>query len=131
MATPTDKIWTREDIDALLISSDAAVERGIIVLFHRQTSDEQSDASTNHQNNRGFASCDARAGTRFARFLLGMNDRNQVRYPKKRLTHPISTRIFNRYTQGAERPIDRARRIVLKHSRQLVEEANLKASKEA
>jgi len=131
VATPTDKIYTREDIDLLLMKSDAAVERAIIVLFHRQTDDEQRQANTNCNNNRGFASCDARAGTRFARFLLGMNDRNQVRYPKKRLTHPISTRIFNRYTQGAERPIDRARRIALKHSRQLVEEANLKASKEA
>ena len=129
--TNPNNIYTREDIDLLLMKSDAAVERAIIVLFNRQTDDEQRQASTNLTNNRGFASCDARAGTRFARFLLGMNDRNQVRYAKKRLSHPTSTRLFNRYTKGAERPIDRARRIALKHSRQLVEEANLKASKEA
>jgi hypothetical protein len=125
---PSQTPYTRNDIDALLTRSDAAVERAIIVLFARQTSDEQSRASTNHQNNRGFASCDARAGTRFARFLQGMDDRNRVRYPKKALGHPIASRIFGRYCKDGESVIGRARRIALKHSRQLVEEANLKAA---
>jgi len=128
MPNQTPTTYTRPDIDALLTRSDAAVERAIIVLFERQTDDEQSRASTNHQNNRGFASCDARAGTRFARWLQGMNDRNQKRYPKKSLTHPKASRIFGRYCKNGEDVIGRARRIALKHSRQLVEEANLKAA---
>ena len=123
-----NKTFTRDDINALLNRSDAAVERAMIVLFERQTADEQHRASTNVHNNRGFASCDARAGTRFARFLQGMDDNNRVRFPKKRLGHPISNRIFRRYCKQGETPIDRARRIALKHSRQLVEEANAKAA---
>ena len=122
------KNYTRSDIDALLNRSDAAVERAIVVLFNRQTDDEQSRATTRHHNNRGFASCDARAGTRFARFLQGMDDSNRVRFPKKKLDHPIASRIFRRYCKGGETVIGRARRIALKHSRQLVEEANLKAA---
>ena len=83
------KTWKREEINALLEKSDRAVERAMIVLFERQTADEQQQADTNHQNNRGFASCDARAGTRFARFLQGMDDSNRVRFPKKSLNHSV------------------------------------------
>jgi hypothetical protein len=106
-------LYTRTQIDSILLRSDAAVERAIIVLFERQTADEQRQADTNVHNNRGFASCDARAGTRFARFLLGMD--------------PIASRIFRRYCKNGESVIGRARRIAIKHSRQLAEEANLKA----
>ena len=120
-------IYTRDQINKILITNDAAVERAIIVLFNRQTADEQNTANTRHHNAIGFAACDAKAGTRFARFLLGMNDRNQVRYRKKNLSHPTAQRIFSRYCRQGESPIDRARRIALKHSRQLVNEANNKA----
>jgi len=120
-------IYTRDQINKILITNDSAVERAIIVLFNRQTADEQSTANTNHSNSIGFSACDAKAGTRFARFLLGMNDRNQVVYRKKNLTHNTSRRIFSRYCRDGETPIDRARRIALKHSRQLVDEANNKA----
>ena len=83
-----DKTWTRTEINSLLLTSDRAVERAILRLFELQTEDEQSAANTNHQNGRGFASCDARAGTRFARWLQGMDDSNRVRYAKKSLSHP-------------------------------------------
>ncbi len=125
------KIYTRDEINSLLNSSDEAVERAIIRLFERQNEDEQRHATTNTHNNRGFASCDARAGTRFARFLLGMDDNNRVRYAKKKLSHPTATRIFGRYCKDGESVIGRARRIALKHSRQLVEVANSKAAKPA
>jgi hypothetical protein len=119
--------YTRDQINKILMTNDAAVERAIIVLFNRQTADEQSTAHTKNQNSIGFSACDAKAGTRFARFLLGMNDRNQVRYRKKNLSHPTSERIFSQYCRQGESPIDRARRIAIKHSRQLVNEANNKA----
>ena len=119
--------YSRDQIDAILLRNDAAVERAIVVLFQRQTSDEQSSADTRHHNDRGFSCTDARAGTRFARFLLGMDDQNRVRFPKKSLKHPIAGRIFRRYCKNGESVLGRARRIALKHSRQLAEEANLKA----
>ena len=40
------KIWTRQEIDALLIENDVAVMRGICRLFEMQTLDEQSSART-------------------------------------------------------------------------------------
>ena len=118
------KTYTRNDIDNILRSNDRAVERAMVVLFNRQTQDEQQSADTNHHNGRGFCSCDARAGTRFARFIQGMDDKNQVRFPRKGLAHPVAKKIFSRYCPGSENPIDRARRIALKHSTQLAEEAN-------
>jgi hypothetical protein len=116
--------FNRTQIDNLLRTNDRAVERAMIVLFERQTEDEQSSANTQHDNSRGFSCTDARAGTRFARFLQGMDDRNRVRFPKKSLTHPIARRIFRRHCKNGESVIARARRIALTHSRQLVEEAN-------
>ena len=116
--------YTRDQINSILNRSDAAVERAIIVLFERQNEDEQRWATTNAHNNRGFGSADARVGTRFARWLQGMDDNNRKKYPAKSLSHPKASKIFGRYCKGGEAPIDRARRIALKHSRQLVDEAN-------
>ncbi len=118
--------WTREQIDNILKSNDQAVERAIIRLFEEQTETEQKTADAHNKNDRGFCASDARAGTRFARMLLGMNDRNQVCYDKKSLRHPTAIRIFSRYCNEGEQPIDRARRIALKHSKQLVEISNRK-----
>ena len=117
------KLWTREEIDALLIENDVAVMRAICRLFEMQTQHEQSSARTDTKNNVGFSACDAKAGTRMARWLLGMNDRNEVRYPPKDLRHPLCQKILGRYAHG-DQVIDRARKIVLKHSAQLVEIAN-------
>tara|TARA_X000001388_G_scaffold74156_1_gene66725 strand:+ start:249 stop:623 length:375 start_codon:yes stop_codon:yes gene_type:complete len=120
--------YTRDQINSILNTSDTAVERAIIVLFERQNADEQVRGTTNAHNNRGFGSADARVGTRFARWLQGMDDRNKKRYPVKSLAHPKAAQVFRRYCKGGETPIDRARRIALKHSRQLVEEANNRRS---
>ena len=117
-------VYTRKDIDSLLRSSDKAVERGIIRLFQLQTDGEQRVAGTQLKNDVGFCCTDARSGTRFARFLLGMDDNNVIRFPKKSLTHPIARRIFSRYCKNGETPMGRARRITLKHSRQLTDLAN-------
>ena len=118
--------FTREQIDAILRNNDAAVERAMIVLFERQTEDEQRVANTRHDNNRGFNCTDARAGTRFARWLQGMDDSNRRRFPVKSLRHPKASRVFHRHCKNGESVLDRARRIALRHSRQLVEEANNK-----
>ena len=122
------KTWTRDEINEILRTNDKAVEKAIIRLFERQNDDEQQYATTNTQNSRGFASCDARAGTRFARWLLGMNDRTVKKYQAKSLSHPKAYTIFRSYCRHGEGVMDRARRIALKHSKQLVEIANDKAS---
>ena len=118
------KTFTRDQIDAMLRTNDAAVERAIIRLFTMQNEDEQQWATTNTQNGRGFGAADARAGTRFARWLQGMDNKNVVRYAKKSLNHPRAERIFGRYTQDGGTVMDRARKIALKHSQQLVDYAN-------
>ena len=118
--------WTRDDIDAKLRASDQAVEAAIIRLFELQTAGEQRTAGTHCQNAEGFNAADAKAGTRFARWLLGMDDRNVVKYPKKSLNHPRASRIFGRYCQDGGTVMDRARKIALKHSAQLVTLANAK-----
>ena len=117
------KLWTREEIDALLIENDVAVMRAICRLYEMQTQHEQSSARTDTKNNVGFSACDAKAGTRMARWLLGLNDRNEKRYQPKSLLHPKCQAILGRYAQGG-RVIDRARKIAMKHSRQLVRLAN-------
>ncbi len=118
--------WTRAQIDAKLRGSDEAVETAIIRLFELQTASEQNSAGTHCQNAEGFDSGNAKAGTRFARWLLGMNDRNEVKYPKKSLNHPRANRIFSRYCQDGGTVMDRARKIALRHSSQLVTIANAK-----
>lgn len=54
-----DKVWTRADVVAMLNGSPAAVERALITLFERQTSDEQQTDTTRHENGRGFSAADA------------------------------------------------------------------------
>ena len=117
------RIWTREEIDKLLIENDIAVMRGIVRLFELQTEEEVTTAQTKHENSVGFTAADAKAGTRMARWLLGMNDRNERRYPPKDLRHPLCQRVLGRYAQGGT-VMQRARKIALKHSRQLVNIAN-------
>ena len=118
------KIWTREDIDKLLMTNDDAVMRAIVRLFNMQTADEQIKADTKKINNRGFSAADAKAGTRMARWLLGMNDRNERCYIPKSLNHPFCYNILGRYAQDGGSVMDRARKIALKHSAQLVLIAN-------
>lgn len=116
--------YTRNQIDAILLASDEAVMKAIVRLFELQTQDEQEIADTRYDNDKGFSCTDAKAGTRFARWLLGMNDQNEVVYKPKSLKDRGASRIFGRYCKRGEQPIDRARRIALKHSRQITALAN-------
>tara|TARA_B100000287_G_scaffold399642_1_gene418144 strand:- start:219 stop:878 length:660 start_codon:yes stop_codon:yes gene_type:complete len=121
--------FTREEINEMLRNSPNAVERAIIRLFTMQNQDEQRFATTNSKNDRGFCAADARAGTRFARWLQGMDNKNVKRYQPKSLSHYKAERIFARYTQDGGTVLDRARKIALKHSQQLVDYANAEADR--
>jgi len=100
---PASKVWTRTEIDGMLRGNPKAVERAMIVLFNRQTTDEQSAGNTKHSNGRGFAAYAANKGTYYANWVL-------------------KGRSLSR------QHLANARKIALKHSRQLVEEANSKVS---
>ena len=58
-----------QSIRHLLASNDRAVERAILAIYQRQTSDEQAIAHTRHLNHRGFTAGDAHWGTRYAQWL--------------------------------------------------------------
>ena len=119
-------LWSRDKIDELLSISDDAVERAMVVLFERQTRDEQNTKDAKYQNGIGFSSADAVAGTHFAQWLQGFNRRNEKVYPPKSLKNKRALKQYKRFCKNGEKPIDRARRIALKHSQQLVNEANSK-----
>lgn len=94
------KVWTRTEIESLIESNDRAVERGILVLWRRQTADEQNTQETRHTNGRGFAAWAARSGTYYANWINS----------GKRLTG---------------HHLQKARKIAMYHVGQIVEEANL------
>ena len=116
--------YTRTQIDAILNASPRAVERGILRLFQLQTADERADADTKYENSVGFCSADATTGTRFARWILGMDDNNVTRYQPKSLSHPKANKVFSRYLKNHDSVQARALSICLKHSRQLTALAN-------
>jgi hypothetical protein len=61
---------TGTDIVNLLKTNDAAVERALVRLYHRQTSDEQVDQDVKVRNMRGFRPCHARMGSSMAQQIL-------------------------------------------------------------
>lgn len=94
--TGKEMLVLRAYVDSLLNTRADAVERAMVVLYDRQTSDEKVISSTKYHNNRGFAHNAAKAGSFFARLVLG----------KREL-----------YADN----LVRARGIALKHSMQLAE----------
>jgi len=94
----------REDIIHQLKVNPRLVERALVVLYERQTLDEQMAGETKHHNGIGFSAWAARWGSYYGRYVLS----------GKRLT-------------GIH--LDRARDIAIKHVRQLVELALIKQRK--
>jgi hypothetical protein len=58
--------WTRERLSELLLRSDAAVERALVVLHDRQTATEQATLTTKDANGVGFGAFDADIFSSFA-----------------------------------------------------------------
>lgn len=97
---PNDKkTWTREEIEGLLRINDRAVERAMVVIWERQTADEQAVGATRHHNGIGFCGWSARSGSYFAGWVR----------EGRRLTG---------------KHLERARRIALHHAGQLTRIAN-------
>ena len=97
--TTTAKTWDRDMINELLSSNDRAVERAIVRLYELQTDDEQHSSTTRVHNGQGFGSWYAKRGSYYARWVQS-----------------------GRRLSGHH--LEAARKIALKHSRQLVDIAN-------
>ena len=88
----------------LLEKSDVTVCRALLVLYDRQTSDEQQAQDTRHVNGRGFSAFDAELLSSFA-----------VQYKQRGSLSPKQLEI--------------ARRKVLRYTGQLTEQANINAAR--
>ena len=97
----TIKTWTRDEIDHLLDTRPAAVERGILQLFKLQTTSEKRAQTTQLKNDVGFCSWAARRGSYYAQWILS-----------------------GKHLTGSH--LEKARKITKHHSRQLTEIANSK-----
>lgn len=64
---------TVEQVKQKLATSDAWVERAIVVLFERQTQAEKASEATLVRNDRGFNAFDAKTGTYMANWILSGN----------------------------------------------------------
>jgi len=95
----TEKRWAKEDIRKLLEESDAAVMKGLVVLYRLQTKDEQSAEITRYRNGVGFNAQDANFLSSLAKQVL---KRGKL----------------------SRRQLDTGRRRILKYSNQLARVAN-------
>ena len=79
--------WTKEEIRELLEQNDKAVVRGLVVLYSRQTPEEQSEDRTVEKNNVGFNALDAAFLSSLARYAekRGMLTEKQMPYARKRM----------------------------------------------
>jgi hypothetical protein len=50
--------WTKDSIQSLLATSDRAVERALVQIYHRQTLDEKKAGDTSEHNGVGFTGID-------------------------------------------------------------------------
>ena len=62
--------WSREQLNALLLRNNKAVERALVLLYERQTADEQIGECTVHANKVGFSGIDGEILTSFAKQIL-------------------------------------------------------------
>lgn len=67
-------MWTRESVIAKLQTSDILVERSLLKLYARQTTDEQASLTTKHTNGMGFNGVDSFILTSFSQWILKLQD---------------------------------------------------------
>jgi len=72
-----NKTWTPELMKALLMRSDRAVERAVVVLLDRQTATEQSSERTINHNEQGFVPYDAKIMSSMAKWVMKGNRLSQ------------------------------------------------------
>lgn len=60
----------RDELSELLNKNNRAVERAIVVLFERQTQDEQNIEDAIYRNNQGFSGSTVKRGSYYARWIM-------------------------------------------------------------
>lgn len=65
--------WTPELVREWLLVDNGMVERAVLALFDRQTSDERETEDTVYKNHKGFSAADARRLSKAAKWLIGGN----------------------------------------------------------
>jgi hypothetical protein len=79
LTTRGKQMITKQELITLLATNDRAVERAVMVLFERQTADEQNLETTREKNGVGFTGVDGEIGCSMAKFYL----RNRYLTPKQ------------------------------------------------
>lgn len=74
--------YTKEFIQHQLSTNPKWVERGLVVLFNRQTEDEQSSHETKWENGMGFNGSDSRYLTYCAKWVLQGRRLNEKHFEK-------------------------------------------------
>jgi hypothetical protein len=78
--------WFREQCDVKNQKHRAALQRAAIMLYHRQTMQEQDTGNTIDRNGVGFNGCDADFGTRIAKWGRGIITERMAFGARKMLT---------------------------------------------
>ena len=92
---------TEDTIKNKLATDLRWLEAAILAIYRRQTADEKTEGVTKHNNGVGFSGCDSVSGSYMARWLQG-----------------------GKHLSG--KWVEKARHIMPKYSRQLLEEAQAK-----
>lgn len=100
-------IYTEEVIKSNIVNDTRWTLRTLEILYHRQTTDEQTDGFTRHKNGRGFSGRDSEILTSFF---------NQVE-KRKRYGNPILL---------SDRQMEICRKLLPKYWKQVLEEIESK-----
>jgi len=75
-------MYTKEEIKHQLSTNSKWIERGLVVLYQRQTYEEQQSGGTIVDNKMGFNGSDSRYLTYCAKWVLGGNRLNEKHLQK-------------------------------------------------
>ena len=64
------KVWTKEEIKALLETNNKMVEKSIVKIYELQTEDEKDWKETSHTNGIGYNGVDAQYMSSLAEWIL-------------------------------------------------------------
>jgi len=81
------KVWKKEEIKELLMKSDKAVMRGLVVIYSLQTAEERSAEVTIEHNGVGFSGVDAKFLSSLAEQIQkrGSLSEKQMFYARKKI----------------------------------------------
>jgi len=81
------KVWSKEDIQKLVVTNDKAAVKALLTIYAKQTESEKASDATHEHNSVGFTAFDAEVLTSFAKFYqrVGFLTDNQMSILKKKI----------------------------------------------